>query len=86
MPDGRDEAVRSQTGALGGWEVEPQGNILRGSVNVEYLFSNDLGLLVDLLPIGHVAKQVVALCSRQSDLCGRFFEALLRAAPQDYLP
>lgn len=50
-----------------------------------YLLSDHLGLLVDLLPIGHVAHKVMALGPRQSDFLSRFFEALLRSAPQDHL-
>lgn len=57
------------------------------SVNITpvYLFSNHLGLLVNLLPIGHITQEVMALRSWESDLFSCFFEALLRSAPQDHL-
>lgn len=53
--------------------------------SLAYLFSNHFGLLVNLLAIGHITNKVMALCSRQSDFFRRFFEALLRSAPQDHL-
>lgn len=56
-----------------------------GNTALTYLFSNHLGLPVNLLPIGHIAQEVMALRSWEGDLFGCFFEALLRSAPQDHL-
>lgn len=33
------------------------------NVTLVYLFSNHLGLLVNLLPIGNITEEVMALCS-----------------------
>ena len=46
-----------------------------------YLFSNHLGLLVDFLPIGHIAQEVMALCSWERDLFSCFLEALFCPPP-----
>lgn len=50
-----------------------------------YLFSDHLGLSVNLLPVGNVTQEVVALGAREVDLLSRFFQALLCPAPQDHL-
>lgn len=50
-----------------------------------HLFSDHLGLPVNLLPVGYVTQEVVALCSRETDLLSCFFQALLCSAPQDHL-
>lgn len=50
-----------------------------------YLFSDHLGLLVNFLPIGHIAQEVMALSSRERDLFSGVFEALFCSTPQDHL-
>lgn len=64
--------------------IRAGGNIFI-NMTPAYLFSNHLGLLVNLLPIGHITQEVMALCSRERDLFSCFFEALFCSAPQDHL-
>lgn len=55
------------------------------NIKLVYLFSNHFGLLVNLLPIGHITQEVMALCSWETNLFSCFFQALFCSAPQDHL-
>lgn len=57
----------------------------RGFLQPAYLFSHHLGLLVNFLPVGHVAHKVMALGSWERDIFSGLFEAFFRSAPQNYL-